>query len=136
MVISTADKDGNPWITPVSYAFDQQYCLYWVSAKDSRHSSNIRERKEVSIVIYMYEPKADAVYIEAEAEELTDDAEIIDAIKVRSSRPQLKKFEVKSLEEVTSRAAWRIYKAIPKAMYVRESTMVENQAVTIRRKIA
>ncbi|MFI5271031.1 MAG: pyridoxamine 5'-phosphate oxidase family protein [Candidatus Saccharimonadales bacterium] len=135
MVISTADKEGTPWVTPVSYVFDDKNCLYWVSSKDSRHSLNIKERKEIAIVIYMYEPRRDAIYIEAEAEELSDKAAIEEAIKVRSLRPQPKQFEIKSIDEVTGAYPWRIYKATPKSIYVRESIIIKNQPVTIRRKI-
>jgi nitroimidazol reductase NimA-like FMN-containing flavoprotein (pyridoxamine 5'-phosphate oxidase superfamily) len=136
MVLSTADKNGNPWITPVAYTFDKNNSLYWVSSKDSRHSSNIRARKEIAIVIYMTEPTRDAVYIEAEAQELANDTEITSAIEVINTRKQPDKYRVKSLTDVSGQASWRVYKAVPKTMYVREQSMVGNQAVTVRRKIA
>jgi nitroimidazol reductase NimA-like FMN-containing flavoprotein (pyridoxamine 5'-phosphate oxidase superfamily) len=136
MVLSTANKNGNPWITPVAYTFDKNNSLYWVSSKDARHSSNIRARKEVAIVIYMTEPIRDAVYIEAEAQELVNDTEITSAIAAINTRTQPDKYRVKSLSDVSGQASWRIYKAAPKTMYVREQSMVGNQAVTVRRKIA
>ncbi len=136
MVLSTADTDGTPWITPVAYTFDKDSSLYWVSSKDSRHSANVRARKEISIVIYMLEPLQDALYIEAEAKELVNESEIISAIDVVNTRTPPEKYRVKELGDVSGPAAWRIYKAVPKAMYVRAGTMVGSQAVTVRRKIA
>lgn len=135
LVLSTADKDGKPWVTPVSYSFDEENSLYWVSSKDALHSSNIRDRKEVAIVIYMTEPVTDAVYIDAEAQELTDETEITSAMKVIDNPMQPDKFRVKSPADASGEAAWRIYKAVPIAMYVREHTQVNDQAVTVRRKI-
>jgi nitroimidazol reductase NimA-like FMN-containing flavoprotein (pyridoxamine 5'-phosphate oxidase superfamily) len=136
MVLSTADKDGNPWVTPVAYTFDTHNSLYWVSSKDARHSVNIRDRKEIAIVIYATEPTTDAVYIEAEAQELVNDADITSAIEVRNTRTQEEMWRVTSSSDVSGQAAWRIYKAVPKSMYVREHSIVGKQTVTIRRKIA
>ena len=135
MVIATANKNGTPWVTPVSYTFDNQNSLYWVSSKDARHSSNIRARREVAIVVYMTEPTRDAVYVEAEAKELIDDKGIMNAIEIRNTRLQPDKWRVKSLSDVSGQASWRIYKAVPKTMYFREQSEVGNQAVTVRRKI-
>ena len=136
MVLSTADKDSKPWATPVAYTFDKDNSLYWVSSKDSRHSSNIRARKDVAIVIYMTEPIRDALYIEAEAQEIADDSEIKSAIEVINTRTPAEKHRVKALSDVSGQASWRIYKAVPKTMYVREQSVVRNQAITVRRKIA
>lgn len=136
MVLSTADKDGTPWVTPVAYTFDTDNSLYWVSSKDSRHSSNVRARKDLAIVIFMLEPTTDAIYIEAEAQELVNDADISSAIEVIHTRTQPDKFQVTSLAAVSGEAPWRIYKAVPKTMYVREHSIVGGQAVTVRRKLA
>lgn len=135
MVVSTADKNGNPWVTPLAYTFDSNYSLYWMSSKDSRHSINVRARKEVALVIYNMEPPRDAVYIDADVNELNKVDEILQAIDIIRSRPQPDKFKIKSLSDVSGEAAWRIYKATPKSIYIRELSMVRGQAVTIRRKI-
>ncbi len=134
MVLSTADKSGKPWVTPVGYTFDDENCLYWVSSSSAQHSSNISARPEVAIVIYMTELTRDAIYIDAIAEELVDNKAIINAIKIRNTRPQLERFRVKALADVSGKAAWRIYKATPKAMYFREQSTVEGQSVTGRRE--
>jgi nitroimidazol reductase NimA-like FMN-containing flavoprotein (pyridoxamine 5'-phosphate oxidase superfamily) len=136
MVLSTADKVGKPWVTPVAYTFDEHKFLYWVSSKNARHSFNIRARQEAAIVIYMLQPVSDAVYIEAEAHELNDDKEIKQVMDTINSRTQPDLFRVTSLANVSGKAEWRVYKAVPKAMYVRELTTAGNQAVTVRRRVA
>ena len=50
--IATADKNGQPWNSPVYSAFDEDLNFYWTSAKDSQHSQNIRENPKRFIVIY------------------------------------------------------------------------------------
>ena len=135
MVLATADKNGKPWATPVSYAFDNENSLYWVSSKDAQHSTNIRARNEVAIVIYMTEPTRDAIYLEADAKEVVDNKEIMSAIGVRNTRSQPDKFSVKTIADVSGQASWRIYKATPKNMYFREQSKIGNQTITVRRKI-
>jgi nitroimidazol reductase NimA-like FMN-containing flavoprotein (pyridoxamine 5'-phosphate oxidase superfamily) len=135
MVLATTDKHGKPWVTPVSYTFDTEHCLYWVSSKDARHSFNIRAQREVAIVIYMTQPTTDALYIEAIAEELVEDKEVRQAIEVRDTRLQPDKYRIKTVDDVIGQAAWRIYKATPKTMYFREQSKIGNQAVTVRRKV-
>ena len=96
LVIATSSKDGKPWISPVFYAFDDDYNLYWVSSKNSRHSELIRENPKVAVVIFNStkgEGKGDAVYIEANVQELTDEKEIEEAMKFydsRASKPELR----------------------------------------------
>lgn len=106
-----------------------------MSSKHSRHSVNVRGRKEIAIVIFMLEPVKDALYIEAEATEPINESEIAHSIDTVNSRTPLKKYRIKGLGDVSGKAAWRIYKATPKTMYVRVGTMLGDQAVTKRRKI-
>ena len=136
LVLSTADASGKPWVTPVAYNFDNENSLYWESSKNSRHSTNIRARKEIAIVIYMFKPSKDALYIEAEAKELVDEAEIAQAIDVINTRPSPEKYRIKKPSDVSGPASWRIYKAVPKITYVRKGIVTGGQAITVRRKIA
>lgn len=117
MTIATASLDGKPWISPVFFAYDERYNLFWVSDKNSRHSTTIRNNPQVAIVIFdskAPEGTADAVYIEAEVEELSDDNALKSAIKTYAARGTIKECIPKSTNEVTKDAIWRIYKAVPK----------------------
>ena len=52
LTVSTLDADGAPWTTPVYFAPAGDRDFYWVSATDARHSQNIAERPQVSIVVF------------------------------------------------------------------------------------
>ncbi len=121
MTISTASSEGEPWVSPVFYAADDEHNLYWVSSKDSRHSRLIRRNPRVALVIYDTDVEAGnggAVYIEAEAQELGQNDKLREAIRVYNAKPQDDEFQISSLSDVTEDAARSIYKAIPENAYV------------------
>ena len=51
-VISMATKDASPWLTPVFYAYDAAWNLYWISSKNSYHSRIFLENSKACAVIY------------------------------------------------------------------------------------
>lgn len=139
LTLATADTEGVPWISPVFFVPDEKGQLFWVSSKNAHHSENIRKRSEVSIVIVGKLPAGDmdGVYIEADAFELTDVDEIEKAIEVFSMRSQPTKFTTKGIEDVTGKAAWRVYKAVPKSVSKRADATDEEsgQAITVRKAV-
>jgi hypothetical protein len=52
VTLGTADADGVPWASPVYYATADYAEFYWVSNTDARHSRNIAQRAQVSMVIF------------------------------------------------------------------------------------
>ncbi|PWT95813.1 MAG: hypothetical protein C5B53_10875 [Candidatus Melainabacteria bacterium] len=119
MTIATAAPDGKPWISPVFFAYDSDYNLFWVSNKNSLHSKLIRQNPRAAIVIFdskAGEGEGDAVYFDTLVHELEDLDEIRAAMKVLGKRVTKDEFRVKSVEEVTKAAAWRIYKAMPQVV--------------------
>ena len=52
MTIATSSIDGKPCISPVFFAYDEDYNLFWVSNKESRHSTLIKANSQVAIVIF------------------------------------------------------------------------------------
>jgi nitroimidazol reductase NimA-like FMN-containing flavoprotein (pyridoxamine 5'-phosphate oxidase superfamily) len=137
MVIATADQNGKPWISPVSFQPDSEYSLYWVSSKEALHSQNIRNRPEVAIVIVGKTPDGavDGVYFDAMATELEDEADVKHAVAIFAKRPKEPRFDVNSISQVTGDAVWRLYKAKPIQISKRADTTVNNQAITIREKV-
>ena len=139
MTIATADASGKPWSSPVFFAYDDKFTLYWVSFTDAVHSMNIRSRPQVAITILGTSPGhyGDGVYIDAEAVELNDVREAERAIQVLRRRPQESKFTVNSSADVLGAAVWRVYKAIPKEVYKRSDAdvIVKGQYITTRVKI-
>ncbi len=117
MTVATASLDGKPWISPVFFAYDKHYNLFWVSSKNSLHSILISNNPQVAIVIFdstAPEGEGDGVYFEAEACELKGTDEIESAIETLADRVSKDDFRVRKIDEVTDKSAWRIYRAIPK----------------------
>src|SRR3989344_7919391 len=50
--LATANHEGDPWISPVVYAYDKNWNLYFVSIRSSKHCQNIRLNKNVACAIY------------------------------------------------------------------------------------
>lgn len=135
MTVATADKGGRPWVSPVFFVHDERWRLYWVSSKNAAHSVNIRQRPEVAIVVFVTEPHAEAVYIEAHTEELERKAEIRRAMDLLCHKPQPDRFTVKAVDDVTGEAAWRIYEATPRSAFLRADASESGQAVTVRQAV-
>jgi nitroimidazol reductase NimA-like FMN-containing flavoprotein (pyridoxamine 5'-phosphate oxidase superfamily) len=116
MSIATASKDGKPWISPVFFAYDENFNLYWVSNKESLHSNLLRSNPQAAIVIFdstAAQGEGDAVYIEAEVKELDDEQEIKASMQILSARVSVDEFRVKEVWQVMDKGYWRIYKAKP-----------------------
>ena len=52
MVLATADRTGQPWASPVYFAHHEYRDFFWISEPDATHSINLRDRREVGIVIF------------------------------------------------------------------------------------
>lgn len=52
LTLGTADAAGRPWVSPVWYAHTDAREFVWVSDPGARHSRNIAERPEISLVIF------------------------------------------------------------------------------------
>ena len=74
LTLATADASGKPWSSPVYFAYDEAFTLYWVSFSETVHSANIRIRPQVGISILGQPPdhEGDGVYFDALAAELHD----------------------------------------------------------------
>jgi hypothetical protein len=139
LTLATADASGKPWSCPVYFAHDQAFGLYWVSFRQTVHSANIRIRPQVGISILGEPPDHEGagVYFDALATELHDPAEVERAIEVRRTRRQDTKFAVTSPGDVLGDAAWRIYRAVPVAVYRYHDAaeIVHGQHVDVRVKV-
>ena len=121
MTISTASLDGKPWISPVFFAYDESYNLYWVSNKDARHSLLIRINPQVAIVVFTPqapEGEGEGVYFECKVKELENEADVTGAMEIMGKRVQKDEFRVKKIEEVIGSGVWRIYKATPRKVSI------------------
>lgn len=136
LTLATADASGKPWSSPVYFAHDQAFTLYWVSFRQTVHSANIRVRPQVGISLLGEPPdhEGQGVYFDAVATELHDLTEVERAIEVRRTRPQDRKFAVTAPGDVLGDAAWRIYRAVPVAVYTYHDAaeIVHGQHVDVR----
>jgi predicted pyridoxine 5'-phosphate oxidase superfamily flavin-nucleotide-binding protein len=77
VVLGTADRGGTPWVTPVFYTLSGYREVIWMSSPEARHSRNLAERPDVSLVVYdsRVEPgDGMAVYMCGVAAEVTGEA--------------------------------------------------------------
>lgn len=52
MTLATVTEVGHPWVSPVVYALDGSYNLYYMSLPTSSHSKNIMKDSRVSLAIF------------------------------------------------------------------------------------
>jgi nitroimidazol reductase NimA-like FMN-containing flavoprotein (pyridoxamine 5'-phosphate oxidase superfamily) len=76
LTLGTADADGRPWLSPVFFVAAGEREYLWASETDARHSRNLVERPQVSIVVFdstVLPYHGRAVYATAQAREVADD---------------------------------------------------------------
>jgi nitroimidazol reductase NimA-like FMN-containing flavoprotein (pyridoxamine 5'-phosphate oxidase superfamily) len=114
LVLGTAGQAGNPWTSPVWYAPGAAGEFLWVSRPDARHSRNIAERPEVSLVIFdsALPPGATrAVYVSGTASELAG-ADLESGIRAYSRRSAGQGLPAWAADDVTPPAEHRLYRAV------------------------
>ena len=52
LTLGTVDANGRPWTSPVYFAPAGIRDFYWTSETDARHSRNLVERPQVSVVVF------------------------------------------------------------------------------------
>ena len=120
MTLGTADADGRPWATPVWFAPDGYTDFIWVSRPGTRHSRNIAARPDVGIVIFdstVPVGKAEAVYVEAVAEQVPAD-EVESAMAVFSATLANDGGRPWQVADVVGAASFRLYRARASAHYL------------------
>ena len=72
--LSTCSSDGYPWVSPVFFAYDEHFSIYWASAVASKHSQNIYHNNgRVAIAIFnsnVLEGTGEGLYFYGTASEL------------------------------------------------------------------
>jgi nitroimidazol reductase NimA-like FMN-containing flavoprotein (pyridoxamine 5'-phosphate oxidase superfamily) len=114
VVLATADADGVPWASPVWFATEDYWELYWVSYPGARHSENITVRPQIAMVVFdstVPPGTGQGVYMTATAEQLTDPAAIEHGIGVFSRESVRQGDKEWGLERVTGDARLRLYRA-------------------------
>ena len=120
MVLSTADADGRPWVSPVWFASEDGVVFLWISKPDARHSRNIAARSEIAIVVFdssVAPGGAKALYVDALAERL-DGAERDAAVALYSRASVAQGLNDFTPADVAEGARWRMYRATATARSV------------------
>jgi pyridoxamine 5'-phosphate oxidase-like protein len=120
MTIATADTSGQPWPSPVYFAHRGYRDFFWVSKPEATHSRNLRDRRELGIVIF--DSSADigtgrGLYVLGIARELPAH-EVDEGIEIFSARSLEHGGEEWSPEDVREPADHRLYQATAEAVYV------------------
>lgn len=117
MVLGTADKNGQPWVSPVYYSVSQYKEFYWVSSPEAKHSRNLSKCSQISIVIFDSQVsvgEGQAVYMLAKAAEVTE-SNIEHGLMIYNRQfPQPARQGVRIIKpvEVRSPALYRLYQAV------------------------
>lgn len=140
LTLATSSKDGNPWVSPLFFAYDENYTFFWVSGKDALHSKLIRENSKVAIVIFdstVSEGKGDGVYFKAIVEELNQEKEIRKAVEILNKRSTNNEFKIKSIDRlVNDQGISKLYKCTPKKIYkLTEGKFINGQYIDERVEI-
>jgi nitroimidazol reductase NimA-like FMN-containing flavoprotein (pyridoxamine 5'-phosphate oxidase superfamily) len=123
LTLATADAAGSPWVSPVFYVAAEDEHFYWVSSPEARHSRNLAERAEVSMVIFdsrVRVGEAQAVYISGRAGEVSG-AAIEQSVQVYSRGSELRGAAEWTVEHVRAPAVHRLYRATATAFSVLDS---------------
>jgi uncharacterized protein YhbP (UPF0306 family) len=118
LVLGTADKDGQPWVTPVFFAPLDPNRVCWVSSPDSRHSRNISHRAAVAITVFdstVEVGQAEAAYFDADAARATPDETDTALRSLNSCLPHDKRL---SADDLQPRGPLIIYRADIRHRYV------------------
>ena len=109
-------RRGVPWNSPVWFARDKDYNLYFGSPKDTQHSKNIRANGKGFIVIYdshASDDDAEGVYMTAVVKELTRLLDVLKAVKIMfKASPKVKTSDFLKLSKL------RVYLIKPKKIWM------------------
>lgn len=133
ITIATSTKEGTPWNSPVYSAFDEDYNFYWASDTNGQHSKNINENNKVFLVIYdstASEGTGEGVYVQAKAQELANENEILQALEVLDKR--VGKSRKRDVNEFLGDYPRRVYKAVPEKVWVNDDGEINGNYVDIR----
>ena len=72
--LSTCSSEGEPWVSPVFFAYDKNWTIYWSSATASQHSQNLynNDGRVAIVIFYSREPgeTVQGLYLQGKASEI------------------------------------------------------------------
>jgi nitroimidazol reductase NimA-like FMN-containing flavoprotein (pyridoxamine 5'-phosphate oxidase superfamily) len=119
LTLGTVDAAARPWSSPVYFSAAGGRVFYWLSAADARHSRNLAERPDVSMVIFdstVMPYHGRAVYAVGEARELL--GHDLDHALELYPRPGGEGVTRFARDEVEAPAPYRLYQATAVELWV------------------
>jgi len=135
ITIASVTPDGKPWNSPVFTAYDENFNFYWNSWTENQHSINVANLPQVFLVIYdstSAEGTGQGVYIEATVEVVTDKEEIESPRLLMQARKDKLSSKLRSADEFLGDYPRRVYKAIPKRIWMNGEGAVNGNYVDTR----
>ena len=130
--LSTCSTEGEPWISPLLFVYDENWNLYWSSAIVSKHSQNIYSNAgKVAIAIYgspIPEGTGQGLYLTGtatEVESVETAEQIIRWVGERTGKPN-----PKIAADYLGQSPRRFYQFAPEKVWVTgERILTEGQLV-------
>jgi hypothetical protein len=119
LTLGTVGQAGTPWTTPVYFAAEGLRDFYWVSGADARHSRNLSERPQVSLVVFdstVAPYHGRALYAAAVAREVPGD-DLDHALQVYPG-PAHRGGSAVTAGDVNGPSTWRLYHARASHLWV------------------
>lgn len=116
--LSTCSAQGEPWASPLLFAYDRHWQIYWSSAIAAQHSQNLYQTGKAAIAIYgsgVPQAAVEGLYLSGMARELERDraAEIAALFDKRSPRPA-----PRSPQDYQAPSPRRFYQFSPEAVWI------------------
>ncbi|WP_413167989.1 pyridoxamine 5'-phosphate oxidase family protein [Capilliphycus salinus ALCB114379] len=118
--LSTCTPDGEPWISPLLFVYDENWNVYWSSAIISKHSQNIYSNGgKVAIAIYgspIPEGTGQGLYLTGTAQEV-ENPEVAEQI-IGWVGQRTKKANNKTASDYLGDSPRRFYRFVPTQVWV------------------
>ena len=129
-VIATANSDGSPHNTPVFGAFDHDMNFYWSSSPGSNHSRNIARSGQIFLVLLDTRQGNGCLYMAGAAEQLDGSVDFDHAYGLLAAAKAARSAPMATRETYDpANGTQRIYRAMPRKLWVSISTKDANGAV-------
>lgn len=119
LTLGTVDPDGHPWTSPVYFAAAGEREYYWMSIADARHSRNVAQRPQVSLVVFdstVLPYHGRALYAVGDAYELSGDD--LDRGLAIYPGPSSRDATPVTRRDVTGPSPYRLYQATASNLWV------------------
>ena len=134
--LSTCSPQGQPWASPVFFAYDPGWALYWASATVSQHSQNLSANQgRGAIAIYSTQPgegQSQGLYLSGRAAEVEPEsvAQVIPLLNQRSGQGHRR-----TPADYLPPSPRRLYRFEPQQVWITGARLALSETVLVDTKI-